>query len=84
MKCLVIGASGYLGSHLVHALQAACHEVGAVSRSGQTGLTADVCDPSSLLVLDWDVDNVFLMAGVTGTTASFSQYQSFVSGNQMI
>lgn len=83
MKCLVIGASGYLGSHLVQALRAGGHEVGAASRSGQAGLKADACDPKSLQALDWAVDTVFLMAGVTGTTASFTQYQNFVNGNQI-
>jgi UDP-glucose 4-epimerase len=83
MKCLVIGASGYLGRHLVQTLRAAGHQVGAVSRNGQADLRADFCDPQSLQALDWNVDTVFLLAGVTGTTASFTQYQSFIDGNPM-
>jgi len=86
MKCLVIGAGGYLGRHLAPTLEAAGHEVAAVARSGQngrSGLVADVGDLKSLQALDWNVDRVFMFAGVTGTTASFTDYQTFVVGNQI-
>lgn len=83
MKCLVIGAAGYLGRHLAPALQAAGHDVTCVARNGQAGLSADVGDLASLQALDWDVDRVFHFAGVTGTTASFSDFQAFVAGNQI-
>jgi UDP-glucose 4-epimerase len=83
MKCLVLGAGGYLGSHLVQALNSDGHEVRAVSRSGQGGPAVDVCDLPGLQALDWAVDVVCMFAGVTGTTASFSQYPRFVNGNQI-
>ncbi len=83
MKCLVIGAAGYLGRHLVPALRAAGHDVSAVARNGQDGLLADVGDMKSMKALDWDVDCVFHFAGATGTTASFNDYQTFVAGNQI-
>lgn len=83
MKCLLIGAGGYLGCHLAPALRAAGHEVNAVTRNGTAGLVADVGDLQSLLALDWNVDRVFMFAGVTGTTASFTDYQTFVTGNQI-
>jgi len=83
MKCLVIGAAGYLGRHLAPALRAAGHEVSSVARGGQAGLRVDVSDLKSLQSLDWDVDRVFLFAGVTGTTASFTDYQTSVVGNQI-
>lgn len=82
MKCLVIGAAGYLGRHLVPALRAAGHEVTSVSRNGEAGSAADVGNLESLQALDWDVDRVFQFAGVTGTTASFNDFQAFVAGNQ--
>ena len=83
MKCLVIGASGYLGRHLSATLLAAGHQVVAVSRSGDFGLAVDIDELTRLRDLDWEVDSVFLFAGLTGTTVSFDEYQSFVSANQI-
>jgi UDP-glucose 4-epimerase len=83
MKCLVLGAGGYLGSHLAQALRNAGHDVRAVARTGPGGEPVDVGDLKSLQVLDWAVDRVFMFAGVTGTTASFNQYPHFVAGNQL-
>lgn len=83
MKCLVLGAGGYLGSHLAQALRSEGHDVRAVTRKGPHGPPVDVGDLASLKALDWAVDTVFLFAGVTGTTASFTQFQNFVHGNQI-
>lgn len=83
MKCLVLGAGGYLGSHLVQALRNAGHDVRAVARTGPGGAAVDVGELSSLKSLDWAVDSVYMFAGITGTTASFTQYPSFVTGNQL-
>ena len=83
MKCLVLGASGYLGSHLAHALRAEGHDVRTVARTGPDGAPVDVGNFSSLQALDWDVDSVCMFAGVTGTTASFTQYPNFITGNQL-
>lgn len=84
MKCLVIGAGGYLGSHLARALSAAGHDVTTATRSGRSGSPAvDVCDALSVRALDWNVDAVFMFAGVTGTAASFTTFREFIDGNQL-
>jgi UDP-glucose 4-epimerase len=83
MKCLVLGAGGYLGSHLAQALRTAGHDVRAVARTGPRGTAVDVTDLASLQALDWAVDTVCMFAGVTGTAASFTQFQNFIGGNQI-
>ncbi len=60
--CLVIGASGYIGTLLVDALGAAGHDVRAMARSlttvpeGVTAIRADVEDPTALAAAMSDVD----------------------------
>lgn len=82
MKCMVLGADGYLGWHLVQGLQAGGHEVMALSRRGTTNRPVDVCDAQVLSALDWQVDAVFMMAGATGTCASFANHEQFVKSNE--
>lgn len=84
MKCLVFGATGYLGGHLVPALQARGHEVVACShRKGPESSRVDIGDVQTLSDLDWAVDRVFVFAGVTGTTTSFADYGAHVRGNEI-
>lgn len=84
MKCLVIGAGGYIGRHLAAALRAQGHQVvAAQSRSGPAQSRVDIGDVGSLTRLDWAVDVVFLFAGVTGTAASFKNHEGYVLGNEM-
>jgi len=84
MKCLVFGATGYLGGHLVPALQARGHEVVACpANQGTDSSRVDISDLQMLSQLDWSVDRVFLFAGKTGTTASFANAQAYVRSNEM-
>ena len=84
MKCLVLGAGGYIGRHLVAALRAQGHEVvAAAPRAEPPERRVDICDAHSLTRVDWAVDVVFLFAGMTGTTASFKNHESFVTANEI-
>ncbi len=84
MKCLVLGAGGYIGRHLAAALRAEGHHVvAAASRAGPAPTRVDIADAQTLARLDWAVDVVFLFAGVTGTTASFKNHEGYVLGNEM-
>ena len=84
MKCVVLGAGGYLGRHLVAALRAQGHEVmAAATRAGPAECRVDIGDAETLTRVDWAVDLVFLFAGVTGTTASFKNHQGYVRGNEL-
>ena len=84
MKCLVLGAGGYIGRHLAVALCAQGHEVVATAtRANPFDSRVDVCDSHSLARVDWAVDLVFLFAGVTGTAASFKNHEAYVKGNEI-
>jgi UDP-glucose 4-epimerase len=84
MKCLLLGASGYLGRHLGAALQAEGHDVVAcASPRAATGARLDLADRAAVDALDWKVDVVYLMAGATGTGASFADFERFVKANQL-
>ena len=83
MKCLVLGASGYIGRHLVAALRAQGHQVVvAPSRSAAAQSRVDIGDAESLTRVDWAVDTVFVFAGMTGTAASFKDAQGYLHGNE--
>lgn len=84
MKCLVLGAGGYIGRHLAAALRAHGHQVvAAASRAGPAQSRVDIGEAQTLTRLDWAVDAVFLFAGVTGTTASFKDHAGYVKGNEL-
>jgi UDP-glucose 4-epimerase len=68
----------------VPALRARGHEVVACSaRKGPESSRVDVGDVQTLSDLDWAVDRVFVFAGVTGTTESFTNCEAYVRGNEI-
>lgn len=84
MKCLIFGANGYIGRHLLPALRAQGHEVVVHGHEGDHELRRpDITDAHTLSSVDWAVDRVFLFAGVTGTSASFQNFETYVRGNEI-
>jgi UDP-glucose 4-epimerase len=84
MKCLVVGAAGYLGRHLTSALRAHGHEVvECPMHEDPQSRRVDVGDLRTLSGLDWEVDLIFVFAGVTGTSASFTDYEAYVRSNEI-
>ena len=84
MKALVLGAGGYIGRHLVHALRRQGHAVAAYhGRSGPAEGRVDITDAQALSALDWGVDAVFMLAGATGTQASFADPEAYVRANEI-
>lgn len=84
-KCVVIGANGYIGKHLVRQLLrlgADVRSYGSKVCDGQTGIV-DIGDVNSVAAINFDVDYVFLFAGRTGTSISFDEYDSFVRVNEL-
>ena len=81
MKCIVFGASGYLGTHIVDNLVSQGHEVNIPLK--KDGNRLDLTKLKSLDGIDWDVDVIYMFAGVTGTSASFEQFDSFLLGNEL-
>ena len=81
MKCIVFGASGYLGRHIVADLYSEGAEVKIPL--AKDGSRIDLTNLKSLISIDWDVDVVFMFAGVTGTGVSFDQFDSFLRDNEL-
>ena len=88
-KSLVFGADGYLGRHLVHGLLDDAHAVSAFGLAAEApagGIdyrVADIAERASLDGVDWDVDTVFMFAGLTGTYDGFLNAEQFVRVNEI-
>lgn len=87
LKCLVTGATGYLGSHLVNHLESLGHQVIAsdLDSGNPNGfrhyITLDIVDKQSFSRLPENLDYIFFFSGMTGTHASFERYEEYVSVN---
>lgn len=82
MNCLLFGAEGYIGRNLAYSLNRMGHEV--IIPKTSTGGRLDLTDPKSFVKIDWDVDVVYMFAGVTGTGIAFDRCREFVLGNELI
>lgn len=86
---IVLGANGYLGRNLVHFLRDQGWQVLASDLQAQSSyadpsyVSVDVTDASQLGELDWDVDAVFVFAGLTGTRNGFDRFREFVAVNEV-
>jgi GDP-4-dehydro-6-deoxy-D-mannose reductase len=87
MRCLVTGATGFVGGHLITALRAADHEVVGVARRGAPAAVAihvaDLCDASRAesIIRATKPDWVFHMAGFADTGKSFADPAAAWAGN---
>jgi UDP-glucose 4-epimerase len=82
MRCLVFGSNGYIGKHLVEMLLNKDYEV--IIPLDQKGQIIDLTNEELVNIVDWNVDSVFMFAGVTGTVASFDNHKKFLIGNDLI
>lgn len=88
-KCLVFGADGYIGRHLVHYLLQSGSTVAAFGLAPDAPCkeinyrVVDIAERASLEGLDWDVDAVFMFAGLTGTYDGFRRAEQFVKVNEI-
>jgi UDP-glucose 4-epimerase len=87
-KSIVFGANGYLGRHLVHFLKNNGHQVVASgSKKGSIDnlpnyIKADITALKDVEKLDFDVDYIFVFAGLTGTFAAFNNPAEFIDANE--
>lgn len=86
---IVLGANGYLGGHLVRALERAGwrvrgHDLQERPAHGAAAYAPlDLLRAGDVLAADWNADCVFLFAGITGTYSGFDQYERFVVLNEL-
>ncbi|MBP6901699.1 MAG: SDR family oxidoreductase [Burkholderiaceae bacterium] len=81
-RTVFFGARGYLGRHLVAALRASGHDV--VVPTTADGGRLDLSDANSLREVSWDVQSVYVFAGMTGTHASFGSALDYVRANEVV
>jgi len=88
-KCIVFGADGYIGRHLTHFLLEAGNTVKAygltpdVVSADLHYQVVDIANAANLQGIDWDVDAVFMFAGLTGTYCGFERAEQFIQINEI-
>jgi UDP-glucose 4-epimerase len=88
-KCLVFGANGYIGRHLVDGLLKNGCCVKAIdihsdpSNPNVPYFSMDISCVPAVRSVDWDVDYIFFFAGVTGTFSGFTKYLSLIQVNEI-
>lgn len=86
---IVFGANGYIARHLVHTLiQQRAHVLASDIHDHSWDPSIqysklDITSFSNLNETDWNVDFVFVFAGLTGTHISFEQYEKFIAINEL-
>lgn len=87
-KCIILGSKGFIGQHIDWYLK----NMGVVSdcydiqpESGEEHYyQVDLTDKNSLKNINFNVDYVFLFAGLTGTKAGFMEYERYVRINEVV
>ncbi len=88
-KCLIFGANGYIGRHLVKFLMdGECSIKASDIQDESVGdavdyFKTDISTVENLKGINWDVDYVFMFAGITGTTKSFENYNQYIQTNEV-
>lgn len=86
-SCIIIGSEGYLGKHIVHYAESygyeikSCHDISDSSASPAYS-QLNINDIDSIKRINFDVDYIFMFAGLTGTYAGFDAYEKYVSINE--
>jgi dTDP-L-rhamnose 4-epimerase len=84
MRVLVTGGAGFIGSHVVEALQARGHEPVVFDvREGREGIAADVRDPVAVARALSGVDAVCHQAAMVGLGTGFADAADYVSRNDL-
>ena len=88
-KAIVFGANGYLGRHLVQALnkinvKTVCVGSSNISIDAHDNYNQiDISDVKAVESLDFNVDYIFVFAGLTGTNIGFNEYNNFIKTNEI-
>lgn len=88
-KSIVFGANGYLGRHLTHFLLKNEHHVAPYGHSlesidnHENYFQVDLTSLDEVEKVDFNVDYIFVFAGMTGTTIGFEKYKDFIYANEI-
>ncbi len=86
---IILGANGYIGRHLTHFLAQAGHTIipADVQETSVDGVEhyqkLDITDIENVNKLNFNVDYIFVFAGLTGTKVGFDQYQKYLKVNEV-
>lgn len=87
-SCVVIGAEGYIGKHLVFYLQkfsdvkVYCYDRD-VEETISNCFRVNVSNRQNVNNIKLDVDYIFMFAGLTGTYLGFDKYEEYVKVNEI-
>jgi UDP-glucose 4-epimerase len=87
--CIVFGANGYIGRHLVYFLKNNGFKIKASDIQNKFEsfdidyFKSDIVNADDLKGIDWAVGYVFMFAGITGTRNGFDNYEKFVKVNEI-
>lgn len=88
-KAIVFGANGYLGRHLAFFLSQQNIDFIPVGNSSlskdshENYKQIDITNYNQVSSIDFNVDYIFVFAGITGTDAGFKKYEDFTSINEV-
>lgn len=86
MKVAIIGGRGFIGKHLDYYLRkrgvnSYVYDIEELKQPFYKSI--DITQSSSLTSVDFDVDYIFMFAGLTGTYAGFDAYEKYVAINEL-
>jgi UDP-glucose 4-epimerase len=87
--CAVIGANGYLGSHLAHSLEQYGCKVYRFDMQSVSLYPAkhyeklDVREKKAFEKIPGETGTLFFFAGLTGTHAGFGDYEAYLNANEL-
>lgn len=88
MRAVVLGANGFIGRHIVHYLEGldvssiVCYDI-AIESDLPNYHCVDLTNKEAVNSISFDVDYVFMFAGLTGTYAGFDAFEKYVSINEI-
>jgi len=86
---IILGANGYIGRHLTHFLTQAGHTVIPMDVQDvavdevKNYQKLDITDIENVNKLDFNVDYIFVFAGLTGTKVGFDHYENYLKVNEI-
>jgi len=89
LKALVFGANGYIGSHLVYFLKGTNFRIKAFDIQEKFDdpevdyFKLDITKIDNFKNIDWNVDYIYMFAGITGTNNGFDNYYNYVNINEI-
>lgn len=87
-RIAVYGANGFIGKHIVHYLKRrGISSIECYDLANEADLPnyhcIDLTDKRVTSFINYDVDYVFMFAGLTGTYAGFDAYEKYISVNEL-